>query len=848
MLVAIGQCSTNRASSLYSSLTIHALQSSRVVLSDSERELDDASDDFTSDANITKRSSSHLSSDREAGIGDPSDSSKNNDLQTASVKSNNNTPGADTLNQISGSKAVKRKADGEGNDPRMITTSLRASIGSDASVNSKERPRKSQRLRSGHGLRSAVDYNMKHHPMDDFLRPRYSAKRRANEKQFSEVSTHSDEEIADDNENGVSGKQEISPNPHRRRSSRNIHPRDQPIYSAKWHPLDQMLKDSASSGKPVEGCILSKTTRKSSRAPYTLDAEGGSMTFTSDDAGPDRDAAKVSDSGERIMPNSPGQRRSARISSFKDGPRNYDMKYGGIIQSRFTLRLTPFPRYHVMDAVLRPIAAAKRMESRLLAAISSKITVQSAASDRAQSQKPTISSPNPSTRRSVHRKSDLEGVHFSVTPARPQLQNPYLNQNSITWNNVQALDRRIYLLQKGAPLNSNTFSQDWINETFNNFLSDEGIITSDELSNRDNIEILKNRYESVRLGLQNFFDSEPEPENKNCWTLSKTEGFDVYKMESGSRYWRHQEESIVKGITISTSSNIVGSATAPAKKIIANRNRELTDGIRGTLVQNGAITLTSMRDIMKEGDRPRSPYLEVQRILGFDSERAVNFDHEDDSERGAITETENSLIESMRGGHFSSSVMSDTALEELLLPAEQDLKEEPDHEIVADLVLSDLKDSEPAGRVLAYPDKALDKISYGLAETVQMNNEETSSGDHVCPQGTSDEPRAPKKAKKRKLREDFAVIVHEDPPGRTPLIEKVVRMNPVSPGTDIPKENLEGDGSVGDLSQVDTGILHTRRPHRVTATSSTRSDQVATTATPRYRSPSSSPTSSSTVR
>ena len=90
----------------------------------------------------------------------------------------------------------------------------------------------------------------------------------------------------------------------------------------------------------------------------------------------------------------------------------------------------------------------------------------------------------------------------------------------------------------------------------------------------------------------------------------------------------------------------------------------------------------------------------------------MDFDHEDDSERGAITETENSLIESMRGGHFSSSVMSDTALEELLLPAEQDLKEEPDHEIVADLVLSDLKDSESAGRVLAYPDKALDKISY----------------------------------------------------------------------------------------------------------------------------------------
>ena len=212
---------------------------------------------------------------------------------------------------------------------------------------------------------------------------------------------------------------------------------------------------------------------------------------------------------------------------------------------------------------------------------------------------------------------------------------------------------------------------------------------------------------------------------------------------------------------------------------------------------------------------------------------------------------QDSLIESMRGERVSSSMMSDAALEEFLLAAELDLKEEPDHEVTADLVLSDSKGPEPAGRVLAYPDKAFDKLSCGLADTVQLNKEKTTSGDLVCPQGTSDEPRASKtqvKAKKRKSRTDFAVVVHEDPPGRTPLVEKVVRTNPVSPGTDIPKENLEGDGSVGDSSQVQTGMPQTRRQHRATGTSGTWRVRVATNATPRYRSPSSSPASSRTAR
>ena len=693
-------------------------------------------------------------------------------------------------------------------------------------MNDDERRRKSHRLTRGHGGRT-VDYDMKHHPMDDFLRPGYSAKRRAKVKQISEVQSDDDEEMGDDNENKTSSKLMTQTDFHRRRSSRNLHLNDQPIYSAKWHPLDKILKDNASV-KIFEGWDRSKITQKSPSAP---NAGEDSMTSTSD-AESDQDAAIIPVLDDTIALKSPGQRRSARISSSKDGLRNYDMKYGGLIHLQFTLRLTAFPRYHVMDSVLRPKAAAKRLESRLLSTISSNSITKSASSDRVHAQKRARSPPKPSTLRSVHHKSGLDGVNVPVALTRSQLQNPYLNHFSINWNNVHALDRRIYLLQKGAPLISNISLQNWTNESFTKILSDEGTPAFDELSSRENINVLKDRYESVRLGLQKFFDSESEPANKNGWTLSKAEGFDVYDMKPGSRYWKHQKESVVKGITISTNSR---STSATATNLIANRKQEPMDGIRERHVQNETITLTSMQDVT-EGEGPDEPRLEVPPILGVDSERAVDFDQEDDRARTAITETEDSLIESMRERHFSSSIMSDAVLEELLLPAELDSKEEPDHEVTADLVSSDSKRSGPAGKILTHVDETFDKFSYELAEAVQSKKERTTSGDLVCPRGTSDEPRAPKtqiKAKKRKSRAEFAVIVREDSPGRTPLVKNT---NPVSPGTDIPKENLEGDGSVGDTSQAGTEMPHTRRQHRATGTSSARRVRVETNVIPRYRS------------
>ncbi len=297
------------------------MQNRLVVLSDSEPDLDDDSD-------CSIESPSHLSPNTKPKIDEvfnnsndngPGDASDNSDDGTPSATSKNRDPshrnpttrsGNYTPSAIQGSKTVKRKADTGGVDlHNIILPSPRAFNRSDPLGGAGERPGKYQRLTRGQG-RSTVSYDMKHHPMDDVLRPKYSANRRANGKQVPEESSDSDEDESDAPKRKVT-----SPNAHRRRSSRNRHQSETPIYSAKWHPLDQMLRDNASSTTVPEKHDHNRNTRKKS-PEYDED----STTINCDDE-------RASESGGETAPINPNRRRSARVSSSKDAPPNYDMKY-----------------------------------------------------------------------------------------------------------------------------------------------------------------------------------------------------------------------------------------------------------------------------------------------------------------------------------------------------------------------------------------------------------------------------------------------------------------------------------------------------------------------------------------
>lgn len=142
---------------------------------------------------------------------------------------------------------------------------------------------------------------MKHHPMDDILRPKISAKRRAN---GIEIPKH-----LSDSDAGIDKP---------RRSSRKTNQSTTPIYSGKWHPLDQMLRDNASSTRTHS---KKNNNKRSNHSISELrDEEGYS------DLEPDH-PERALESGDETVQTSSGVRRSARVLSSKDTPPNYDMKY-----------------------------------------------------------------------------------------------------------------------------------------------------------------------------------------------------------------------------------------------------------------------------------------------------------------------------------------------------------------------------------------------------------------------------------------------------------------------------------------------------------------------------------------
>ena len=400
-----------------------------------------------------------------------------------------------------------------------------------------------------------------------------------------------------------------------------------------------------------------------------------------------------------------------------------------------------------MDSTLRPKAAAKRMKSKLHSAISSKKLSKSASSIKTHIKPLATASRESSKKRSLPPapKLELESSNVPVAPPWSRLQNPYLNRTSLNWVELQGLDRCVYLLQKGAPLHGSTIPQNW--NRVKKVLFDEGSITLDEFRSQEGTELLKSRYETVRLGLQNFFNSGPEPVDKNDWTLFKPERFDVYDMKQGRNYWGHQRDSLVE----KTSSNSF-------------------DGLSFSAGSADHVIRDDEGTTLKNSNSKRPPASKV------DIERTTPVDLEVDGELDLLVEIEDGLVENTREEH----PLSDATLEKLKFLDEQDLMEESNRAF------------EFSASFLSHRDKALDQVNTVASEA------EATDLDPRNKFGTPQTPKVQKKAKKRKSRVDVPIAIHEDSP---PQVKKIVRMKPTtSPGTDIPKENLDHLGSTTSVT------------------------------------------------
>lgn len=606
----------------------------------------------------------------------------------------------------------------------------------------------------------------------------------------------------------------------------------QPIYSGKWHQMDDVMN-------PKQSLKVKFKAYSPQKSHADEDEDGDSdelgklQGHESDPDANGEDEAEGSDDevvhSIHRLPN-PDRRRSSRTLLQGDVP-NYDMRYGFLLySSQFAAYANYFSRFHpAYDKACRPAAAkaatlrrAKTQKPRSASMDTTSTLVEGGSAtpshDVTTREKlcTTLSAPAPKLSYSkIHCVSIPELPQPSTrspTPSSPpawsNLQNPYANAGPLEYEKLEPLDRLIYSLQKGTPGQDNTLPITW--REAKRVLFDYGEINLDELNSEEGTEWLKARYESVRLGVQAFFGGKREYSDKNDWTLNHTEGFDVFDEQCGSKYWKHQIHSVESPTTTRATYRETGE--------VAETDDENDASVGGDQFE-------VYKDPAASGAVMPAVEAEAAGADEYDKEGNTVIDLEDAN--SVIEGAEHTLIESMRGKDALSSelILNDEKLGKLLSPIAQFIAEpSPSYpnSPSAQLVPNVLKDDQPHNfnerascEAVKSPKSTQSTIDPRLLDAFQpIINQYVADVKHIV----SDALAPTTTTKKRKLRTkaEGTVNIHEDLPGGTPMIRRITANNPLSPGTDVPKENLCDDGTVEHSSQNDFRTPTIRRQRAAT--------------------------------
>ena len=458
----------------------------------------------------------------------------------------------------------------------------------------------------------------------------------------------------------------------------------------------------------------------------------------------DNERTLISTSQSR-KPSSPGGRHSARLCSGSKVP-DYDMKH------------------HPMDDHLRPNAMRKRAVARLHPALkhhsprllsiatspkySAKVSSKSPLNlslHSSEMSESSINSASPNLQTKNKASQAMYGI--SKPPGWSLLNNIYAIENPLDWDDLQPIDHLMFLLQRGASAQGNTLPRTW--SYVKQALFNEGLLTLDEVNSDEATEWLKARYESVRIGVQLFFKAKPEPTDKKDWSVRYTEGFDVYLSARGSKYWKHQIDSIARPSSTKTDTGpqqgfeTENGMESETESLVTEQEHRTNDPRHIKSNSNG---VTSVEPHPKSEGLPSS----------FLEEKECFYD-------GRITDSEDILMNSMQ--------LHDTA------PADYIMSDDEPNETSFSPVLRSLNDQS---------------CQSGIITNIVTNG------------GTKTRARRSNKQNNP----EAVVRVHEDTPDRTPT---KAPKNPFSPGSDIPKENFLVSSTDENFSEDEIVTHRTRR-------------------------------------
>ncbi|KAL2039967.1 hypothetical protein N7G274_007370 [Stereocaulon virgatum] len=603
----------------------------------------------------------------------------------------------------------------------------------------------------------------------------------------------------------------------------------QPVYSRKWHPIDDIVSPKRALKVKTKACSPRKANEE--EGDFSDEREKIDACREDSDADVPDPPEEIEDNDDycEVVPSIPRSPSPGRRSSCRTSPRayipNYDTKFHPAYDKACrpataqaaTLRQrgTEKPRCTSTDnnatlvedgavtaghdvtvndkgPTIAPSPAPKLSYSRILCAAIPELPKKSTHSPTliSRSNKALLSSP----------------------PPWSSLQNPYIFAEPLDYQKLELLDRLIYSIQKGAPSHSKTLPMTW--QEVKRMLFDHGEITLDELNSEEGTEWLKARYESVRVGTEMLFDIKgSEPSNRNDSTSYHIEDFDIFDKQQGSRYWKHRSLSVVSPMAMRASFHETDEVAETD-----DERGHCRGGNHFKIYENMVDGDAVVPAVQEEASGSHEDDLEGSTIIDLAYARSLTED------------TQHTLIENMRGKDVlaSEAMMDEEELGNLLSPLSQYPEESllsHLHSPFAQLIPDLLNDGQPEGvnkgpcREAAEPSQSTQPTTEPrLKDTIQpIINHYIADINRIA----RAEPTPTTTSKKRKSRPEpgAQVSIHEDLPGGTPFIRRLTANNPLSPGTDIPKENLYENGTVEHSSQVSTTTPRTTRRQRAVTTS-----------------------------
>ena len=565
-----------------------------------------------------------------------------------------------------------------------------------------------------------------------------------------------------------------SPTPHAHGTRGTLRGRPRVNYDMRFHPADKVLRPNHAATKAAQ-----QADQDSQENDSEVDDDVVVLPSEDEDRVAEGATEALKSTVKHEVPEAV-HHRSTR-SGRQVRAANYDMKH------------------HPMDDTLRPKAAAKR-------------------SVRFKGL-PASPTPSPSTPKTTKKSKTVN--RKSESSPTPTYDDPFTKPLSGDWSQLNDFDGRIYQLQRGAPLESDVLPLKW-SKVVKTLIGEE-LLSKEQLGACGGHAALKARYEEVRIAVRESFGvaAEDEPMNNDQLEWMQVEDVRVFDLRGGEKYWKHKRDSIVtreiedvndleaaehsEGYRTTREEldedSAVQSPTAAAKsEVLSDRASEVTTEDPVMLPDPEASLMASLRNDISASIESFMSQDEVEELISQQESRKKDGviaglsndnpdDKEDDTDEPASSQSDDL--------QFSPTVPPGVQRAARRLQHTKRTQEKEKKRLI-----EEEKKKQEQQNLLKKPESVI-ASRYELAGVVVSNKKSVSAAI------TPPLPK-PEAVNKKRTQPGTMFKVHEDQPGQTLIIKKHIAAYPKSPGTDLPKENIDEETRNNDALSSPVADSHHR--------------------------------------